>query len=208
MMDIYDILAAMIRRWAISTPLLLVTGVVMWFAATAVGSDYTATGNLRLLPPVLVKQPAAGSIRHRVPWDDSSLADAAIVGLRNKVVHDQVAAAGYDGDWTVDVDIARTYVITVKTTAHTPAAAQRTTMHIMDMIRDEVHARQAPFTANPDDFVTAVAFNDGDDIQTETGRMKRTLLAVLAVGILLSAATAVAFDRHKRRRHRGPKTAE
>ena len=204
-MDIWEIAKVVARRWLVTVPLLLLTFGAMAFIAVSIKPDYTATGNLSLLDPSVIVDPqiGGGTSRKVNPWNTNSLTDAAIVRLRNKAVHDQVAEDGYVGEWEADTDLRFGSVITIKTTAPTKEQAQATTRYIMDIIAADVKSRQAQYKLQAGEEVTTIAFDNGDSITTETGKMKRTLIAVFGIGLILSATAAIGYDSFYRRRNPG-----
>jgi capsular polysaccharide biosynthesis protein len=201
-MDFWDVLKLMLRRWLVVLPMLLLTiGATVW-TAVAVKPDYKATGHVTVLPPsVRQDSPQAGKKQTVNPWTEEALAEAVMIRLQRKDLHDKLAADGYRGEWETAADGLQP-VITIEVIAPSPAEAQRTISRLIDVLDQEVKDRQAPYKLPAGENITTVTLDGGDTIDTVTSKLKRALVVVMGVGLILTVMVAVGVDAILRRRAR------
>jgi hypothetical protein len=192
-MDFWDLVTLMWRRWYVTAPMLLLTlAGVGWIMGT-VGPEYQATGYVTVVPPTVFQPPEAGKTSRVNPWNEEALADAARIRLEGKSLRDELAAAGFVGEWAVEIT-GRLPVISVQVVAPTSEQALTTVHELQGVVEAEVQARQAEYDLPEGEQFTAVRYDQGESVETTASRMRRTLVAVVAAGLFLTAAVVVSFD--------------
>lgn len=203
-MDFWDVAKLMWRRWRITVPMLLLTTVGAVWTGFTVSPSYQETTHVAVLPPTVFRNPnptSPAAVSRVNPWTEEALADAATIRLQGKRLHDEMAAAGLKGDWSVTVT-GRLPVIVVEVVAPTAEHAHGITTRLLDIVDQEVRSRQDERKVVMDEQITTVRYNDGETIDTVTSRTTRALVAVVALGLILTTALVVVFDVLVRRRER------
>jgi capsular polysaccharide biosynthesis protein len=201
-MDLWDLAKVLLRRWVVAVPLLVLTvGATVWTAVT-IEPDYSAVGNMTLLPPT-VEQPANPEEARTVnPWDTFQLAGVVLIHANSKTLKDEFEAAGFSGDWEATADERYGTVITVEVTAGSERAARDAMRQLLGIIADEVEVRQNEYDLPAYQRITTVIFDDVFDVTAVTGKVKRAMVVVLGIGLILTVALTVSFDALLRRRAR------
>lgn len=201
-MDFWDVLKLMLRRWLIVLPMVLLTvGATVW-TGMKVKPDYKATGHVTVLPPsVRMENPADGKKQTVNPWTEEALAEAVMIRLQRKDLHDQLAAEGYRGEWETSADGLQP-VVTIEVIAPSAAEARRTTQRLIQVLDEEVQVRQEKYKLAAGENITTVTLDDGDTIDTVTSKLKRALVVVAGVGLIFTVMLAVGVDAILRRRAR------
>ncbi|MFC7480056.1 hypothetical protein ACFQX7_08480 [Luedemannella flava] len=105
-MDFWDLAKLLARRWSITAPLLVITGLATVFILQDVKPDYIATTSVQLIPP----NPAPSNIlpsqekNYQNPYVDlglDALMRAASLSLQGKATEDGLKAAGLSKTYTV-----------------------------------------------------------------------------------------------------------
>jgi hypothetical protein len=116
-------------------------------------------------------------------------------------VHDDLAAAGYKGEWETSADGLQP-VVTIEVIAPTEADARRTTQKLIQVLDQEVKDRQADYKLPAGENITTVTLDDGATIETVSSKLKRALVVVAGVGLIFTVMLAVGVDAILRRRAR------
>lgn len=201
-MDLWDVVRLMLRRWAIAVPLLILTVAGTVWVGMNVKPDYTAEGNISLLPPSVEEVTAAGKSRNVNPWDTDSLTAAIAVRLRSKALHDDLDAQGYSGVFEADRDVQFPSVITIKVTAPTEQQATATVKQLLEIVTREVDAQQAQYKLESGEKITTTVIDDGSNVEAATGKVKRALIVVFGIGAVITMAVTVCVDAFLRARAR------
>lgn len=204
-MDFWDLVKVMWRRWYITAPMLLLTAVAAGYIGSTVGPEYQATGHISVVPPLVQRLPGGEGEASRVnPWNQEALADAARIRLEGKQLHDQLAAAGHDGEWAVAIT-GLLPVVTIEVVAGSPEEAL-TIMHMLQsVVEEEVRGRQVELNLEDGEEFTTVRYDQGESIETTNSRLRRALVAVLGAGVIMTTGVVLAFDAVTRwRRSRSP----
>ncbi len=202
-MDLWDLTKLLIRRWYFSAPLLVVTLIAVVFASQSVKPDYSATGQLQMIPPVgLPASDRTTPPGPHNPWLDlgfNAWGQAVVLRINNdEALRDQLEGEGLSDTYTVSLEYATTY-FTVEALGTTPAQATQTVQRVMGVIKDEVGSQQSQFGALPRDQVTTLELNRGDNVEAVTSKVKRVVVVAGALALLLTAGLTVAFDAFLRR---------
>jgi capsular polysaccharide biosynthesis protein len=193
-MDLWDVVRLMLRRWLVAVPMLILTVAGTAWVGLTVKPDYTAQGNISLLPPSLEEATVAGKSRTVNPWDTDSLTGAVAVRLRSKALHDSLVAEGYSGVFEADKDLQFPSVVTIKVTAPTEQQATATARRLLQMVTEEVERQQSAYHLRPGEEITTTVIDDGSNVETATGKIKRALIVVFGIGFVLTMTATVCVD--------------
>jgi capsular polysaccharide biosynthesis protein len=205
-MDLWDVAKLMGRRWYVALPMLLLTAAATWWTVSTVKPDYTATTNVTLLPPTLRNDAPTATARKVNPWDTESLTIATLTYLNSKRLHDQMKAEGFAHVWQADTDLRFSSLIVIKVTAEGREQAQRSARELQQRVTREVARQQAKYPLKPGEQITTNPFDNGDNVETATSKVKRALIVVIGIGMILTIAMTVGLDailrwRSARRAH-------
>ena len=201
-MDFWDLLKLMARRWPLVLPLLLLTIAATVWTGMKVKPDYRATGYVTLLPAsVRAAGPADGKWQTVNPWTEQALAEAAIIRLQRKDLHDDLAAAGLVGTWEASADGLQP-VVTIEVVAPSTDQAKAITHRLIAALEQEVRDRQTQYGLAAGEEITTVTLDSGDTTETVNSAIKRALVVVCGVGLVVTVMLTVAVDAILRRRAR------
>jgi capsular polysaccharide biosynthesis protein len=201
-MDLWDVAKLMAKRWYVALPVLVLTMVGAMVTARTVKPDYTATTNVSLLPPTKADEAGNGTGQTVNPWDANSLTVATLTYLNSKRLHDEMKAQGFSDVWEADIDERLRGLIVIQVTAPTPELSQATARKLQDLAAAEVARRQAVYNLEPGHQFTTIPFDDGDNIEVVTSKMKRALIVVVGVGVIITIGLTVSLDAFLRWRSR------
>ncbi len=203
-MDLWDLTRLLFRRWYLAVPMLVVTLAAVGFTAATVKPDYSATGYVQLIPPTVSPDAAERSGRTPNPWAQlgvDALGRAAIIKVQDPTVVEQLVRSGYSESFTIGQD-GGSPVLTVEAIGRTPEQASATVRQVIVQLTDAMATEQANYRVASQDAITAIVLNDGSHAEAVTSKPKRALIAVSAVGLLLTAALTIGVDALLRRRLR------
>lgn len=193
-MDLWDVVRLMLRRWAVAVPMLILTVAGTVWVGMTVKPDYTAEGNISLLPPSVEEATVAGKSRTVNPWDTDSLTGAIAVRLRSKTLHDSLNAEGFSGVFEADKDLQFPSVVTIKVTAPSEEAATATAKRLLQIVANEVARQQAQYKLKAGEQITTTVIDDGSNVQPATGKVKRALIVVFGIGVILTMTVTICVD--------------
>src|SRR5690606_22737425 len=173
---------------------LVLTVIGASMTVVTVQPDYTATTNVSILPPTKADEAGSGTGQTVNPWDASSLTVATLTHLNSKRLHDELKAAGFSDVWEADIDDRLRGLIVIQVTAPTPELAQATARKLQDLAAAEVARRQAVYNLDPGHQFTTIPFDDGDNVEIATSKMKRALIVVVGVGLIVAIGLTVSLD--------------
>lgn len=206
-MDLWDLTKVMVRRWYVTAPMALATvAAAAWITATA-GADYEATGHVAVIPAEVQRVATAGEPVRVSPWNEEALAEAARFHLEAKSLRDEVAEAGYTGEWTVQIT-GRLPVITLEVVAPTAEQAVETLHRLQEVIDEEVTSLQEELAVSEPERIRTVRYDTGESVDVTMAGVRRALVAVLGAGAVLTMVVVIAFDAIARgRRYRRDEAA-
>jgi capsular polysaccharide biosynthesis protein len=191
--DFWDLTRLMYRRWYFSVPMLLLAVFAMFLAGGSVKPDYQATSHLQILPAAATGD-APGAVRN--PWNDmpmSAIGDATIVAVSDqKVLHDLVAR-GYSDKVTITLD-NRSPIVTVLALSRSRQQASGTVREVGRLIEQKLASLQRSQGVPPNRSMTIQSLDAGDNIDVVTSRVKRTLAALIAASLLVTAGVTIGLD--------------
>jgi capsular polysaccharide biosynthesis protein len=193
-MDLWDVVKLIVRRWIVSVPLLLLTVAALVWTASAVSPNYTAEGNILMLPPTTELNSTDGEERTVNPWDTDSLTGAVITLLRNQSLHGQLAAEGYDATWEAGRDVQFFSVINIEVTSPSPGEAQATIERLSEVVAHEVNARQQGYGLTDGQMVGTVTLGAGENVAIARGNQMRAMIVVFLAGLILTVGLTIGYD--------------
>jgi capsular polysaccharide biosynthesis protein len=192
-MDLWDVVKLIVRRWIVSVPLLLLTAAALVWTASAVQPNYTAEGNILMLPPTTEISTTDGE-RAVNPWDTDSLTGAVITLLRNKALHDQLVAEGYNATWEAGRDVQFFSVINIEVTAPTTGEAQAAIQRLSEVVSHEVNAHQQGYELTDGQMVGTVTLGAGENVAIARGNQMRALIVVFFAGAIMTVGLTIGYD--------------
>ncbi|BCJ57100.1 hypothetical protein [Micromonospora endophytica] len=213
-MDFWDLTKLLIRRWYVAGPLLLLTIGATLFAAVTIEPNHVATSYVQLVPPSVTPKESDGRAhRPRNPWLDlglPSLAKAAILTVQDQRVVEGLKDAGFTDTFTLTLDQALP-IVTFEVIAPTKEQASATTQELVRHFDESVARLQTDYGAAAEQTITTLRLTIGENVTESTSKVKRALVAIAAVGILLTTALTVLLDavirRRRARREEGSRPA-
>jgi capsular polysaccharide biosynthesis protein len=199
-MDLWDVVKLIVRRWIVSVPLLLLTVAALVWTASEVTPNYTAEGNILMLPPTTEINSSEGEERAVNPWDTDSLTGAVITLLRNKRLHDQLTGEGYDATWEAGRDVQFFSVINIEVTSRTAEQAQATIQRLSEVVAHEVSARQQGYALTEGQMVATVTLGGGENVEIARGNQLRAIIVVFFAGMILTVGLTIGYDAMLRSR--------
>jgi capsular polysaccharide biosynthesis protein len=210
-MDLWDVTKVALRRWYLAVPLLLVTVAGAGWVGVTVGPEYQATGHVAVIPPEVQRAWEVGQLTQVSPWNEEALAHAAQIRLEGKRLRDELAGAGYRGDWSVQVT-GRMPVVSLEVVAPTAEQATATLRRLQQVIDEVVRERQAAYGITAQEQIRTVRYDDGESVDASASRQRRVIVAVLGAGLTMTVGLVLAFDalagrRRSRREQRDGRSA-
>jgi hypothetical protein len=201
--DFWDLTKLLFRRWYIAGPLLLLTLGGTLLAATRIEPDYVATSYVQLVPPAITpKQNDGKTARPRNPWLDlgvSSLGKAALLTVQDQKVVEILKKSGFSDDFTLTLDSSLP-IVTFEVIGDTEEQASSTAEELIKRFDASVATLQKEYGAVTDQSITTRQLDLGDNVVESTSKVKRALVAIGAVGLLLTVALTILVDAVVRRR--------
>jgi hypothetical protein len=202
-MYIWDVPRLLARRWPVSVPLLLLTGVATVVAAFNIRPDYAGTAHVSLLQPTVQHTAAAGQAVRVNPWDPETLAGAVVVRLNSKSFAGQAEAEGFQRAWRASLEGTTRSVVRIEVTSPTSAQARSALTRLLREADDEVDRQQARYPKlAPEEKITTIRLG-ADDVEKATGNVKRATAVVAVLGLVVTIAVCAGVDAAARRRGRG-----
>lgn len=212
-MDLLDLIKLTLRRWYVTAPVIALTVVAAVGVGMVIRPEYRTSVAIVLVPPtVTAPVPAAGaSARPGNPWPrvgEAAMAQAVQIAVSAHEARSRVAAAGGDAGYEVE-SVPRSSILTIEVAADTPGTALATVDAVTVLVHDEVATRQAQYAPGPGEQITSQVLDPGRNVAPSRSNVLRLQIVVVAIGLLLAAATAVGYDaatRHlaARARRGGP----
>ncbi len=205
-MDFWDLTKLLFRRWYVAGPLLLLTIAGTVLAGMRIEPDYVATSYVQLVPPAVTpKQNDGKAARPRNPWLDlgvSSLGKAALLTVQDQKVVEILKKSGLSDDFTLTLDSALP-IVTFEVIGDTEVQASSTAEELIKRFGGSVTSLQKEYGAAADQSITTRQLDLGDNVIESTSKVKRALVAIGAVGLLLTVALTIMVDALLRRRAAG-----
>lgn len=193
-MDLWDVVKLMVRRWYASVPMLLLTMIAVLWTGIHVSPNYTAEGNLMMLPPATEIVAEAGQERTVNPWSTDALSGAVVTRLRNRALAEQLKTEGYRASWEVGRDLEFYSVLAIKVTSPTADEAHAATERLLQVAEAEVRERQAPYRLTDGEKINTIRLGSGEIAEVARGNQMRALIVVLGAFGILTMGVTIAVD--------------
>ena len=214
-MDFWDLTRLMYRRWYFSVPMLLLAIFATFLAGASVKPDYQATSHFQILPAA-ASGDTPGAVRN--PWNDmpmSAIGDATIVAISDQKGLKDLLARGFTDKVTIALD-NRSPIITVVALSRSRQQAAGTAREVGRLIDQKLASLQRTQGVPPNRSMTLQSLDVGDNIDVVTSRVKRTLAALIAASLLVTAGVTIGLDavvsswsrRRRAKRPSGPNVSD
>jgi hypothetical protein len=197
----------MLRRWYVAAPFFLATVIAALFVVATVKPDYQATSYVQMIPPTVrpddVPRGTTTASGHN-PWADlgqDALGQAAVVIASQPDTARMLAAKGLTPNYTITMD-DRSPIVVINATGRTEQQAIETARELAAEVTAQVMAQQTPYGLPQNQLITTRTLGSGETVEAVTTALKRTLIVVVAVGLIFTAAITIGFDAFVRRRAR------
>ncbi len=211
-MDLFAALVALGRRWYLTVALLVVVLAGTYVAASATKPQYKAEASVIVLAPG--QDSAAPTDFTKVnPFLNAGPAVFANVLSRVMVAdttQQQIVKAGGTASYTVGQGpSANVAIINIEATSATPTIATRTAALLISAINHEAQRQQQAKGVPTKAFITTSTVTSGDKPSELQGSRTRVIVAVGAMGAVLTFAAVLLIDnflnarRTKQRRDTG-----
>jgi hypothetical protein len=211
--DFWDLTKLLFRRWYFAIPVLALTAVASIMTLGSVHPNYIANAYVQLIPPTVSRaQPGTGAAGAATstrinPWIDlglGTLANAAMVTLQDKSVLEALNAGGFSDSFTVTLNNSSP-MATFEVTGTSEAQASGTAEQVVKQFEKSVADLQSAYGVPQTELITTRRLDLGTNLKTSDSNVKRAVIAVAAVGLLLSVAWTIGLDalifRRARRRN-------
>jgi hypothetical protein len=204
--DLWDLTRLLIRRWYFAVPMLLASVAAVVVAAQTVSPDYKAMGYMQLIPAPSTGKPQDPDEKPRPPnpWLDlgyAALGNAAALTVTDPTSLEKLADDGFSDSVTVVLN-DRTPLFEIEAVGHTEEQATGTVQQIIELLQDDIAAKQKQYGTLPEDTISTLVINDGSSPQQESGKVKRVLIVAAGLGVLMTTASTITLDYWLRRRSR------
>jgi len=196
--DFWDLAKVLFRNWVVAVPMLLLTTGLTVLTFSAVKPDYVATAYVQLVqpaPPVPAKvgEPTRVQVNPWLGQGLQTLGNAAIVTVQEQSVVAAMKAAGYTDSFTFEMG-GDTPMVKIEAVGKTKAQAAGTADELVARLTASVVTLQKNEHVIDADMIAARRLDQGTNVETSNSNVKRALVAVFAVGLMLTVATTVGFD--------------
>jgi hypothetical protein len=192
------------RRWKVALPLLLLTIGGTAFVALTAEPDYTMTSYVQLIPAKVAPtdDPTSASLRN--PWNQlglNTLGQASIYATQDQRFLESLKAAKHTDNFTLTLTYPNP-IITVEVVGTTQVDARETTQLVINRLRESAESLQKGSGVSDADIIATQRLDQGLNLLPSRSKVKRSILAVAAAGLVMTAGGAVGFDALMRRRAR------
>jgi hypothetical protein len=201
--DFWDVTRLMFRRWYVAVPLTLVTAVATVFMAVAVRPDYQLTSYVQLIPP-LTASDALQVASAQNPWNQlglESLVQAADYATVDQTFLDGLKARHLSTNFSVTVGSppgGATFEVVGKTEKQTVDSMAM----ILQKFYESIRSLQVSYGVGNQDLITTERLDEGQNLKRPAGKVKRAIVAIAAVGLLITCGATITVDVVMRRRKR------
>jgi hypothetical protein len=203
-LDFWDLTKLIFRRWKIALPLLLLTIVASGYIGASAKPDYVMTAYVQIVPASISPTDNPATALQRNPWSQlglNTVAQAAIYATQDQEFLDSLKAGGHTQNYTLTL----TYpdpIVTIQVVGTTPADATDTSLIVIKRFRDSITALQKQSGVKDPDLIGTARLDQGQNLKPSTGKVKRSVIAIFAAGLMLTGGVTIGFDAVTRRRAR------
>jgi capsular polysaccharide biosynthesis protein len=192
-MDIWRVLSAIIRRWYVIVPLLVVTVVGALTIGNWVRPEYQSSAVISILPGKTTVQPRVNEPQVVNPYLALPYTAGILqYALTSSAVRQDLLTAGLTGAYDIK-PVPRSSFIGITVTASDPELATATAHGIIERARRILAKRQSAI-AGATTRVSIDVLDNGDSVAASTSGQLQASAAVLAVGGIVSVVITVLID--------------
>lgn len=209
-MDFWKTMGVLLRRWYVSVPIFVVCLGLAGGVFVASPTQYESTGTIVLTAPVsggvtqLNPQNATGPGNPLLDFEGSLTITTQLLieSLSSPTVQAQIAAQGGTGTFQAgDGETGGPFVVIIAD-ANSKALAERTVTLALNFASNELNQRQKALQAPASTFINTQVVVAATPATTKLSSKLKTSGAALAVGLILSLATAFAVESRSINRRR------
>lgn len=195
--DVWEITKILVRRWTVVVPILVLGLVLALVTSSGIQPEYKASGVLLVLPPTESGASEIGGVVIRNPYTTLGprvVAQAIVIQMNSDEMRLDLAAQGFKATY-VFVASQRNPLISIDVSGTDQSQVATTLGALITRAEDEMIRRQEPFVDKAVPVRLTIEELSRSAIPSEdfTGR-SRLRIAIVAVSVLLAAASAVFVD--------------
>lgn len=207
-MDLFASLVALGRRWYLTLLLLVAVLGVTALVSSAVKAEYKSKASVIVLAP-RQNGPTASNlapVNSYLGAGTPIFANVVSLVMVSDATAQEVVSLGGTSHYTVGQGLSTNGpIINIEATSSSPTVSTRTAAILISLISREVEQRQAKIKAPPSSYITTQTVTAGDKPSVLQGSRTRAIIAVGAMGVILTFATVLLLDswlmaRARRRR--------
>jgi hypothetical protein len=206
--DLAELVRAAGRRWYVLVAGLVLTAGLVLLVLRFVPPSYNVQTSVLLLPPISSVEPISSVKKHPVnPFLNLGGLDV-VGGVLSKAVTDSesvrsIVRDGSQAKYTVEPDATVAgSVLAVTVSDSSPAGAFRTLDAILKLTTTRLQTLQNSVGATGDSQVRLMVITKNSVAELDVASLVRTLIVVIAAGVVLTLLLAVSIDALVRRRKR------
>ncbi|NUT34660.1 MAG: hypothetical protein HOV79_16480 [Hamadaea sp.] len=205
-MDFWDLAKVLFRNWAVAVPMLLLTTGLTVLTFSVVKPNYVATAYVQLVPPAppvpaKVGEPTRVQVNPWLGQGLQTLGNAAIVTVQETSAVEAMKAAGYTDSFTFEMG-GDSPMVKIEAVGKTKEQAAGTADELVSRFSTSVGALQKNERVIDADLIASRRLDRGTNVVKSNSNVKRALVAVFAVGLMLTVAVTVGYDAFRKARAR------
>ncbi|MFZ5871325.1 MAG: hypothetical protein ACOYXW_12495, partial [Actinomycetota bacterium] len=202
-MDFWEVLKVVVRRWVISAPVLLLTGVAAVLVPPQIDPSYSASAS------TVVITPADGetALNPYLALGPVTMAQAMGLSADGEAAKQQVAAAGNSTDYAVVQQTSRSPILVVQAEAADPDQVVATVQQVLSIIEAQLKEQQDAAFAPPAMQYTVEHLTTRVGATPVYDGARQVRFLTIGIGLALAVTLALAVEgvavlRSHRRRER------
>lgn len=193
-MDIWRLLAAVIRRWYIIIPLFVATTVAALTIQAWVQPEYKTSAIISIVQSKAPPQTQTESQAANNPYISPSFSAGVLQHVLNSSeTRQEMLTNGLAGSYQVKA-VPRSSFLGIDVTASDPEIAIATARGVIEGARQVLIKRQTAAGAPANSYVSIDVLDDADSVAASISGRTQALAAVLAAGVIVSVIITVLID--------------
>lgn len=189
-MDFWEVLKVVARRWVVSVPLLLLTGVAAVLVPPQIDPTYSATASTVVITPAN----GQGVLNPYLALGPATVAQAIGLTADGPVAMSQVAAAGNSTDYTVSQQNSRSPIVVIQAEAADPQQVVATVQQVLTIVEAQLKEQQDAVSAPPVSQYTVQHLNPQISASPVYDGAKQVRFLTIGIGVALAVALALALE--------------
>ena len=193
-MNLWKILEALLRRWRIAVPMIILAAVVVLRVYGSISPTYVASGQILLTSPTVDTDLCDNPIL----CTTNALGTAAEAGAA-RIYSPEVVEELFDQGYSeYEVSVSPTDPILLFTASDTsPLRAEQTVSRLFSRFEEEMAELQRSLGAPDDSFINTIILQQPASLIESSSRIRTTLIAFVASGLAVLVVT-LAWDEIRR----------